>query len=66
MNGLLNYKAICKLKYDLLRLNAPPDTGGANWDNVANMYNEMTQMEKTPQPTPFLYCLSQKKIVLWI
>lgn len=46
MNGLLNYKAICKLKYDLLRLNAPPDTGGANWDNVANMYNEMTQMEK--------------------
>lgn len=46
MNGLLNYEAIRKLRYDLLRLNAPPDTGGANWDNAANMYNEMTKMEK--------------------
>ena len=46
MQGLFNYKAIHQLKYDLLRLNAPPDKDGANWDNAANMYNEMTKMEQ--------------------
>lgn len=43
---LLNYKAIFELHHSLLRQIATNDGGGANWDNAANMYNEMTKMEQ--------------------
>lgn len=45
MPNLINYQALHQLKYALLAQNAPSN-GGANWDNIAHMYNEMTKMEK--------------------
>lgn len=45
MQGIVNYKALHQLKHALLAQNAPSNDG-ANWDNTAHMYNEMTKMEK--------------------
>ena len=53
MQGLVNWKALRDLKFASLMRRLPQEKGGdkkargggVNWDEVANMYNEMTRME---------------------
>lgn len=53
MQGLVNWKALHDLKFASLMRRLPQEKGddkkakggGVNWDEVANMYNEMTRME---------------------
>ncbi len=55
MQGLVNWKALRDLKFASLMRRAPQEEnergdkkargGGVNWDEIANMYNEMTRME---------------------
>ncbi|WP_276712127.1 class I SAM-dependent methyltransferase [Campylobacter rectus] len=55
MQGLVNWKALRDLKFASLMRRSPQEKrenagkkaegGGVDWDEVANMYNEMTRME---------------------
>lgn len=55
MQGLVNWKAIRDLRFASMTCRAPQEKrenagkkaegGGVDWDEVANMYNEMTRME---------------------
>ena len=54
MQGLVNWKALRDLKFVSLMRRAPQEESergdkkaqsGVNWDEIANMYNEMTRME---------------------
>ena len=45
MQGLVDYQAILERVFLPTLQKVKGKDGGVNWDDVANMYNEMTRME---------------------